>query len=78
MWLAILLAIILVVILLALLQPKPKEPTPLPKAVDDVLEGFQKQAATWGDPEAVSAFMQAREKVREVVNKYDSVPKPGS
>lgn len=77
MWAVLALLVLLSLLVVSFLpQPKKDPPPPLEKAVDDVLKGFEDQALTWGDPEARTAFIQAREKVKGVIAKYDSTPKP--
>jgi hypothetical protein len=74
---AILLVIVLFALLVAALLPAPKEPPPLKKAVDDVLAGYQKQAQVWGDREAETAFINAREDVGKAIDKYKpAIPNP--
>jgi hypothetical protein len=74
MWLVVILLIVLVLLLVSIVQPAKKEPPPLKKAVDDVLEGFQKQARVWDDKKAETAFDEARKKVSDVIDKYKSKP----
>ena len=70
-WAVLLLVILLALLLAAFVAPR-KEPATLKKAVDEVLEGFQTQAQTWGDKEAETAFANARNKVAAVVDKYQT------
>lgn len=72
-WVAVLLIILVSLLIVSFVQPK-KDPPTLKKAVDDVLEGYEKQARVWGDNEAETAFRNARTDVGKVVDKYRSPP----
>jgi hypothetical protein len=67
---AILVALLIGLVISAIPAAKKPDPTPLKKAVDDVLAGYEKQAQVWGDTEAVTAFRHARTDVGNVLDKY--------
>lgn len=72
-WAILILVILGSLLIASLLQPAKPPPT-LQKAVDEVLENYQKQAVVWDDRKAETAFREARDKVRDVIAKYRSTP----